>query len=100
VSIGTTAGAGAAFGFDNRRCAIYTGAFDDAALNEAGKQMKYFLAVMGMVMIVEGLPYFAFPDKMKQVMRQVLEVDDGALRKFGLVLMSLGLMVVFLGQRG
>jgi uncharacterized protein YjeT (DUF2065 family) len=62
--------------------------------------MKYFLAVMGMVMIVEGLPYFAFPDKMKQVMRQVLEIEDGALRKFGLVLMGIGLLVVFLGQRG
>jgi uncharacterized protein YjeT (DUF2065 family) len=37
---------------------------------------------------------------MKQVMRQVLEVEDGALRKFGLVLMGLGLVVVYLGQRG
>ena len=62
--------------------------------------MKYFLAVMGMVMIVEGLPYFAFPDKMKLLMRQVMEMEDGALRKFGFVLMCIGLFVVYLGQNG
>ena len=27
--------------------------------------MKFFLSVIGMVMIVEGLPYFAFPDQIK-----------------------------------
>jgi hypothetical protein len=62
--------------------------------------MKYFLAVVGVVMIVEGLPYFAFPDKMNQVMRQVLEIQDGALRRFGLFLMGLGLAAVYLGRRG
>jgi uncharacterized protein YjeT (DUF2065 family) len=89
-----------AFGFDNREGAIYTGAFHRIGRLEATESMKYFLAVMGMVMIVEGLPYFAFPDKMKQVMRQVLEVEDAALRRFGLFLMGLGLAAVFLGQRG
>ena len=28
--------------------------------------MKFFLCVIGMVMIVEGLPYFAFPAKMEE----------------------------------
>ena len=62
--------------------------------------MKYFLAVMGMVMIVEGLPYFAFPDKMKRLMHQVMEMPDEALRKFGFVLMCIGLLVVYFGQNG
>lgn len=62
--------------------------------------MKYFLAVIGMVMIVEGLPYFAFPDKMKLLMRQVMEMEDGVLRRFGFVLMCVGLLAVYLGQSG
>lgn len=62
--------------------------------------MKYFLAVMGMVMIVEGLPYFAFPDKMKRLMHQVMEMPDEVLRKFGFVLMCIGLLAVYLGQNG
>ena len=62
--------------------------------------MKYFLAVVGMVMIVEGLPYFAFPDKMKLLMRQVMEMEDGVLRRFGFVLMCVGLLAVYLGQSG
>ena len=62
--------------------------------------MKFFLCVMGMVMIVEGLPYFAFPDKMKLLMRQVMEMEDGVLRRFGFVLMCVGLFAVCLGQSG
>ncbi len=46
------------------------------------------------------LPYFAFPDKMKRLMQQVIELPDDALRKFGFVLMCLGLLVVYLGQNG
>ena len=61
--------------------------------------MKYFLCVLGMVMVVEGLPYFAFPDKMKMLIEKVLELQDNSLRKFGFVLMLTGLGLVFLGTR-
>lgn len=60
--------------------------------------MKFFLCVIGMVMIVEGLPYFAFPDKMKAVIHQFLAMPDNALRKFGFVLMLAGLSLVYLGR--
>ena len=60
--------------------------------------MKFFLCVMGMVMIIEGLPYFGFPDKMKQMMLRVLEMPDDILRKFGLVLMLAGLFLVYVGK--
>ena len=59
--------------------------------------MKLFLCVIGMVMIVEGLPYFAFPDKMKQMMQQILEMPDDVLRKLGFGLMLAGLLVTYLG---
>ena len=61
--------------------------------------MDFFLCVMGMVMIVEGLPYFAFPDRMKEWIRKILELPDRALRRFGLVLMGIGLFLVYMGRR-
>jgi len=61
--------------------------------------MDFFLCVLGMVMIVEGIPYFAFPDKMKIWVRKVLDMPDLQLRRTGLVLMGLGLFLVFLGKR-
>jgi uncharacterized protein YjeT (DUF2065 family) len=60
--------------------------------------MKFFLCVIGMVMIVEGLPYFAFPDKMKAFIQKMEEIPDSSLRKFGFVLMLLGLGLVYLGK--
>jgi uncharacterized protein len=60
--------------------------------------MKYFLCVLGMVMIVEGLPYFAFPEKMKGWIRKVLEMPAESMRRFGLVLMVGGLLIVYLGR--
>jgi uncharacterized protein len=60
--------------------------------------MKYFLCVLGMVMIVEGLPYFAVPEKMKAWVMKVAAIPDGSLRKLGLALMGIGLFLVFLGR--
>jgi uncharacterized protein YjeT (DUF2065 family) len=60
--------------------------------------MEYFLCVLGMVMIIEGLPYFAVPEKMKVWVIKVTAIPDGSLRKIGLVLMGIGLFLVFLGQ--
>ncbi|HKK91657.1 MAG TPA: DUF2065 domain-containing protein [Desulfobacteraceae bacterium] len=61
--------------------------------------MEFFLCVIGMVMVVEGLPYFAFPERMKAVILAVTELPDGALRRFGLILMMAGMGVVYLGKR-
>ena len=61
-------------------------------------KMKFFLCVIGMVMIIEGLPYFGFPENMKQMMKKVMEIPDDALRKFGFVLMLTGLVLVYIGK--
>ena len=62
-------------------------------------RMKFFLCVLGMVMILEGLPYFAFPEKMKLWIQKVAQTPDGALRRIGLVLMAFGLVLVYLGRQ-
>jgi len=60
--------------------------------------MKFFLCVLGMVMIVEGLPYFAFPEKMKLWVQKLFSMPSGTLRKFGLAMMAIGLLLVYVGR--
>jgi uncharacterized protein YjeT (DUF2065 family) len=49
-------------------------------------------------MIIEGLPYFAFPEKVKVWMAQMMDMNPSLLRGFGLVLMVLGLCLVYFGN--
>ena len=60
--------------------------------------MDFFLCVLGMVMIIEGLPYFAFPVKMKIWIARILELPSTSLRGFGFILMLAGLGLVYLGR--
>ena len=62
--------------------------------------MKFFFSVIGMVMIVEGLPYFASPAKMKEVVKAIINLEDAHLRKFGFVLMLAGLCIVYFAMGG
>jgi uncharacterized protein len=61
--------------------------------------MKYFLSVMGMVLIVEGLPYFAFPDQIKSYLRKLMEMPDTTLRILGAFAVMIGLVLLYLGTR-
>lgn len=61
--------------------------------------MDFFLCVLGMVMIVEGFPYFAFPEKMKLWVQKMLEMNDRVLRNFGFMLMLIGFVLVYLGKK-
>jgi uncharacterized protein YjeT (DUF2065 family) len=51
-----------------------------------------------MVMIVEGLPYFAFPERMKRWVQKLFVMPIETLRKFGLVMMVIGLILVYVGR--
>jgi len=62
--------------------------------------MEFFLSVIGMVMVIEGIPYFAFPDRMKSIMKMAQLQPDNVLRIFGVVLMATGLIIVFLARKG
>jgi uncharacterized protein YjeT (DUF2065 family) len=61
--------------------------------------MDYFLCVIGMVMIIEGVPYFASPERMKNWMAKVMQVPPHFLRRFGLLMMAAGMLLVYLGRR-
>ena len=38
--------------------------------------MKYFLCVLGMVFIIEGLPYFIFPEKLKIYLAKIITMPE------------------------
>jgi uncharacterized protein len=61
--------------------------------------MKFFFSVIGMVMIIEGLPYFAFPARMKEMVQMMARLDDVQLRKFGFILMLAGLCIVYFAMK-
>jgi uncharacterized protein YjeT (DUF2065 family) len=61
--------------------------------------MSDFICLIGMVMIVEGLPYFAFPEKIKQWLVKLIETPDPSLRRMGLALMMVGLLLIWVGRR-
>jgi len=60
--------------------------------------MKFFLCVLGMVFIIEGIPYFTFPEKLKAYLTKIQEMPDSTLRLLGLSAIIIGLILVFFGR--
>jgi uncharacterized protein YjeT (DUF2065 family) len=59
--------------------------------------LKYFICVIGMVLVLEGIPYFAFPEKIKSLYLKIQETSDTNLRMFGFMAMAFGLLLVYFG---
>lgn len=60
--------------------------------------MRYFICVIGMVMIIEGLPWFAFPEKIKPWLQKISEIPTEMMRRLGFALMLAGLVLVYWGR--
>lgn len=60
--------------------------------------MKFLLCVIGLVLIIEGLPYFAFPEKIKAYLAKIYEIPDMTLRIMGLLAIVSGLILVYFGR--
>jgi len=60
--------------------------------------MEYFLCVIGMVMVVEGLPYFGFPEKMKELMKFMQDQENSTLRVMGGMMIAAGLSILVLAR--
>ena len=69
-----------------------------AVFSGGSAPMEYFICVIGMVMIIEGIPYFMGPGKMKFWAQKLQELPDGTLRIFGGALMAVGLILVYYGR--
>ncbi len=58
--------------------------------------MEFLILLIGMVMIVEGIPYFAFPEKMKRILAEIQKMEPERLRIMGLISISIGLLICYL----
>jgi len=57
--------------------------------------MNFLLCLLGLVIFVEGLPYFLSPNKMKKWMLSIQEIPNPHLRIMGLLAMALGLLITY-----
>jgi uncharacterized protein len=58
--------------------------------------MSDFLAAIGLVFVIEGLVFAAFPAQAKRAMQSVLETPDASLRLIGIGSAIAGVVVVWL----
>lgn len=57
--------------------------------------MGFIFGVLGALLIIEGIPYFGFPKKVKEWSLQLQEVPDSTLRVLGLITMAAGLVFLY-----
>jgi uncharacterized protein YjeT (DUF2065 family) len=58
--------------------------------------MGFILSVIGVVLIVEGIPYFAFPGKVKDWALMLQEIPERGMRIIGLIAMATGLFILYM----
>jgi uncharacterized protein YjeT (DUF2065 family) len=58
--------------------------------------MSDFLIAIGLVFVIEGLVFAAFPGAAKRAMLSVLETPEHLLRVVGIACASLGVVVIWL----
>ncbi|WP_028584102.1 DUF2065 domain-containing protein [Desulfogranum mediterraneum] len=61
--------------------------------------MKLLITLIGLVFILEGLPYVVSPEGMRRWLKQLLELSSEQLRLIGIVAMIVGFILCFIGQR-
>ncbi|MGB5218735.1 MAG: DUF2065 domain-containing protein [Smithella sp.] len=60
--------------------------------------MNDFLCVLGLIFIIEGLPYFVFPERLKLYLAKIITMPDSTLRFLGLTAMIVGLFILYVGR--
>ncbi|HHD11971.1 MAG TPA: DUF2065 domain-containing protein [Deltaproteobacteria bacterium] len=58
--------------------------------------MAFIFSVIGVILVLEGIPYFAFPSRIKRWALTIATVPDRELRIMGLVSMISGIVVLYL----
>ena len=61
--------------------------------------MKYLISLIGVGLILEGLPYVACPEAMQKWLKQLSEMDPTVLRVIGLLAMGAGLLLCYITQQ-
>jgi uncharacterized protein len=58
--------------------------------------MSQFLVALGLLFVIEGLVFAAFPGAAKRAMESVLATPEGPLRLIGLVSATIGVVLIWL----
>ena len=61
--------------------------------------MKILFLLIGLILILEGLPYVAAPEGMRDWLKKLSKMDPGQLRSMGLIAMTIGLAICFIVQK-
>lgn len=61
--------------------------------------MKLFILLVGLVLILEGIPYVAAPEAMQEWLKRLSGISPGRLRTIGLLAMAIGLLIIFVVQK-
>ncbi len=61
--------------------------------------MKLLFTLIGLIFILEGLPYLTFPEAMQRWLRQLLEMGPAQLRTVGLFAVGIGLLICYVSLR-
>ncbi|KAF0204923.1 MAG: hypothetical protein FD173_1443 [Gallionellaceae bacterium] len=57
--------------------------------------MEYWLAALGLMLVLEGIMPFLFPTLWRQTLGKLAQLQDGQMRFVGLTLMLGGLLLIF-----
>ncbi|NIQ11811.1 MAG: DUF2065 domain-containing protein [Gammaproteobacteria bacterium] len=60
--------------------------------------IKSLLVISGIVLIVEGIPWFLSPRGTKRMLSELFHMADQGLRSLGLLFMLAGLVLVYFGK--
>ena len=61
--------------------------------------MKILITLIGLVLVLEGLPYAACPESMQNWLKQLTDMPPRILRIFGFIAIGIGLLICFVTQR-
>jgi uncharacterized protein YjeT (DUF2065 family) len=60
--------------------------------------IEILFVVLGVVLVVEGMPWFLSPQGTKRMLRELFRMPDSTLRLTGLIFMLFGLLIVYLAK--
>ena len=61
--------------------------------------LSFFLCALGLALVLEGLPYFLWAEKMPSILAMLSQQSPSGLRRMGSLALMAGIVLVFLGRR-
>ncbi len=60
--------------------------------------LEFLIVVIGVVLIVEGMPWFLSPLATKRMLAELSQMNNSTLRGIGLIFMLAGLLMVYFAK--